>query len=73
MSLGLVITIAALAVATGLFVIAAVQLRRPIEPGRPRLVPWLGVQMFCVMLTVFMLAHLVSLLTGTPLVGRRGY
>jgi ABC-type branched-subunit amino acid transport system permease subunit len=71
--LGLVSTLAIMAAAIGIFALALVVTRRPTEPGRPRMVPWVGVQMVCVLVAVFMLAHLVSLITGTPLIGRRGY
>jgi hypothetical protein len=71
--LGLVPTLAIMAAAIGIFVLALIVTRRPTEPGRPHMIPWVGVQMVCVLVAVFMLAHLVSLITGTPLVGRRGY
>ena len=69
----LAVTLIALAAVVALFVIAYVRAHRPIEPGRPRMVPWFGIQMVCLVLIVVLLAHLVSLLTGTPLVSRRGY
>ncbi len=45
--------------------------RRPSEPGRLRLVPYTGLQFVGLLVVVLMLAHLVTLLTGTPLEGRR--
>lgn len=69
----LAVTLIALAAVVALFVIAYIRAHRPIEPGRPRMVPWFGIQMVCLVLIVVLLAHLVSLITGTPLVSRRGY
>jgi len=60
-------------IAIGLFATALIVTRRPAPPGKPRMVPWVGVQMVCILVTVFMVAHLVSIITGTPLLGRQGY
>ena len=46
--------------------------RRPSEPGKPRLVPYLALQYVALLLVVLMLGHLVTLLTGKPFEGRRG-
>jgi len=72
-AVGLVVTLVIIGISLSLFTTALVVNRRPATPGRPRMVPWTGVQMVTILITVFMVAHLVSLLTGHPLVGRNGY
>jgi hypothetical protein len=62
-----------MAVSFGVFILATVIVRRPAELGKPRMTPWVGVQMMCVLMTVFSFTDLVSLMTGTPVVGRQGY
>jgi uncharacterized membrane protein YjjB (DUF3815 family) len=71
MSLELTIAILAAAVVVGLA--ANLLSRRQPAPGEVRLVPYLGVQFVCLAVAVVMLAHLISLLTGTPLQGRLGF
>lgn len=44
--------------------------RRPRPFGKPPLVPYTAIQVLAVLVTILMLAHLVSLLTGHPLKGR---
>lgn len=63
-------TLIVLALCAALFGVANYISRRPAELGRPRLVPWHGVQFLALIGMVLMLAHLVTLLTGQPLVGR---
>lgn len=56
-------------------VVAAVALwldNRPYVPGRVWRVPWRGIGFLAVVAAVVLGAHLVSLLTGTPFVGRMG-
>lgn len=71
--MGLVITLVVIGISLSLFTAAMLVTRRPATPGRPRMVPWVGVQMVCILVTVVMVAHLVSLITGAPLIGRQGY
>jgi ABC-type nickel/cobalt efflux system permease component RcnA len=68
MSLGLAIAVllAALLVAG----VANWRERRPRDLGKPSLVPYSAIQVLAVVVIILMLAHLVSLLTGTPLHGR---
>lgn len=63
-------TLIVLGLAAALAGFANYKTRRPGEPGRPSLVPYAGLQYVGLLLIVLMLAHLVTLLTGTPLVGR---
>lgn len=67
LELTLALMIAALLVAA----FANWQLRRPFLE-RIRLVPWFAVQFVAVAIALVMAAHLVTLLTGQPLVSRRG-
>jgi hypothetical protein len=69
MSLGL--TLAVLFAALVVAALANWRERRPRELGRPPLVPYTAIQVVAVLVIVLMLAHLVSVLTGQPLRGRR--
>jgi hypothetical protein len=71
--MGLVSTVVIMGLSLSLFATAMIVNRRPAMPGRPRMIPWVGVQMVCILVTVVMFAHLISLMTGHPLVGRQGY
>lgn len=44
--------------------------RRPRPLGTPPMVPYIAIQALAILVVILMLAHLVSLLTGTPLKGR---
>jgi hypothetical protein len=66
LALTLVILLAAL-LAAGL---ANWRERHPRPLGRPTMVPYIAVQAIASLVVILMLAHLVSLLTGTPLKGR---
>jgi hypothetical protein len=68
MSLSLTLTV--LAVCVAVLGIAQIRERRKYEPGRITLIPWVPLQFLAMMGMILMLAHLVSLLTGEPLVGR---
>ncbi len=65
-------TLIILAAAAAAAVLANWQERRPREVGETTLVPWIWVQIVAVVVAILMLAHLVSLLTGTPLKSRFG-
>lgn len=68
MDLTVTLVILGLAVAiTGFSIFKA---RQPYEPGRVRWIPYAGLQYVGLLFVVLMLAHLVTLLTGTPLIGR---
>jgi hypothetical protein len=70
MSLG--VTLGVLAAAAVLLAAASLGARRPREPGELPLVPYGAIQFLAMVAIVLMLAHLVTLLTGHPLVGRLG-
>jgi uncharacterized membrane protein YidH (DUF202 family) len=63
-------TLALLAVGVALAAVSRWQEVKPRELGQPRLFPSTLVLAVGVLLTVVAAAHLVSLLTGTPLHGR---
>jgi hypothetical protein len=63
-------TLAALGGVLVLLVVAERRARRPFDPSAPGLVPWRGVILLCGVLAVVLLAHVVSLATGTPLASR---
>lgn len=66
LALTLAILLAALAIAG----LANWRERRPRPLGRPPMVPYIAIQAIAILVIILMLAHLVSLLTGTPLKGR---
>ena len=71
MSLGW--TLALLAIGLSLAALARWQESRPRALGEVRLFPVLPVMAVGVLLSVLAAAHLVSLLTGSPLKGRLGF
>jgi len=68
--MSLTLTLVILAVCLGVLGVAQIRERRKYEPGRISLVPWLPLQFLAIFGIILMLAHLVTLLTGEPLVGR---
>ena len=66
----LALTLVLLALGLALAGFANFMSRRPPEPGRVRLVTYTELQFLGLLVVVLMLAHLVTLLTGTPLEGR---
>ena len=66
------VTLAALAAAIALFLYATYKARQPKEDGKLRWIPYGGVQFVAILVIVVALAHMVTLLTGHPFVGRRG-
>lgn len=66
----LALTVALLLLALAVAGAANWRERRPRDLGRPPLVSYTAIQMIALVVAILMLAHLVSLLTGTPLVGR---
>jgi len=47
--------------------------RRPYQPGRIWQPPYIAIMWLALLLLIVMLAHLVTLLTGTPLQSRFGF
>jgi hypothetical protein len=68
----LTVTLAVLVVALLIFGAATIVNRRPRIPGEVRLIPLGAVQFLALLVAILMVAHLISLLTGVELTGRRG-
>jgi hypothetical protein len=69
MSLEWAETIAAFVVAVALYVWANLVARRPVDLLRPRLISPVLVMSVSAIVAILMLAHMVSLATGTPFAG----
>lgn len=61
-----------LGVAFALLVLATWQTRRKREPGKLPIIPWVGVQYVAVVVIIIVSIHVIGLLTGQELKGRRG-
>ncbi len=46
--------------------------KRPIDPTKPRLIPTTPVLFLCLVVVIFAAAHMITLITGQPHVGRFG-
>ncbi|MEM7173174.1 MAG: hypothetical protein AAF530_23625 [Pseudomonadota bacterium] len=68
----LTVTLSVLAAALVLGLLANIISRRPTEPGKPRVIPYLAIQYLAILVVVLMLAHLITLWTGKPFTGRMG-
>ena len=66
-------TLCLLIAATALYVWAMLRERRPADLTRPRMIPSVPVMAVCAVIIMLMLAHLVTLLTGTPFQGSGGF
>jgi hypothetical protein len=68
--MSLTVTLILLVAGIAVFAGANYMSRRPVIPGNPSLVPWTALQFVGLVVVILMLAHLVTLLSGTPLEGR---
>jgi len=66
----LVPTLLMLACAAAIFLVARHFYEKPWEPGGGWRPPWLGIMFVSALVVLVAIAHLVSLITGTPLRGR---
>jgi hypothetical protein len=73
LEMGLGLTTAILVVAFAVFAGAIFLSRRPVEPGQVRMIPYGGIQFLAIAAVLVTAAHLISLLTGEPLIGRSGF
>ena len=64
------VTLGTLAAAALVFLLAAYMERRPKPDGELRWMPYIGIQMVALVVVILAIAHLVTLVTGTPFVGR---
>lgn len=65
-------TCAFLAVEIGLFLACLIQVRKPIDPLKPRMLPYNIIMIFLTVAIFATIAHIISLLTGHQLMPRRG-
>ena len=72
MNLDWTLTLTMLAASFGLFGFANWRARQPAQPLKVRMVNYNVVQILALVLVIVVLAHLVTLVTGTPYVSRRG-
>lgn len=70
--MGLNVTIGVLVVQLLLFAICFWQDRKPVNPGKPRLFPYRLVGLLLIVTSLATLAHLIALVTGSPVMPRRG-
>ena len=70
--MNLAVTIAILVIAAVALVASNIISRRPVELGEIRILPYSGIQFLSIVAILVTLAHLISLLTGQPFVGRSG-
>ncbi len=68
--LSLTATLIILAVCIAVLITAQIRERRRYKPGRVSLIPWVPLQFIAMLGVMLMLAHVISLLTGEPFVGR---
>ncbi|MCZ6861206.1 MAG: hypothetical protein O7I42_13190 [Alphaproteobacteria bacterium] len=68
--LSLTATLIILAVCIAVLIAAQIRERRHYKPGRVSLIPWVPLQFIAMLGVMLMLAHMISLLTGEPFVGR---
>ena len=71
MTLDLPATVAILVAALAVFGFAIWRASRPPNPMKVRMINYHIVQIFTIIVLLLMLAHLVSLVTGHPMVGRQ--
>lgn len=72
MSTDMMITLAVLAVEVVLFLLCLMRIRQPVDPTRPRLLPYNIIMIFLVVAIFATIAHIISLITGHQLQPRRG-
>lgn len=72
MSDQLMLTLLVLAAEVVLFAVCTIRARRPIDPLRPRMVPYNAVMIILAVAIMATVAHIISLLTGHQLMPRRG-
>lgn len=68
--LSLTATLIILGICIAVLVAGQIRERRRYEPGRVGLIPWVPLLFIALLGVMLMLAHVISLLTGEPFVGR---
>ena len=72
MTSSLTITLIILAAEVALFILCLIRVRRPVDPLRPRLIPYNVIMILLTVAIFATLAHVISLMTGNQLMPRRG-
>ena len=72
MDIGLYPTLGLVALSLGLFAFAYWRAHKPAEPLKVRMMNYHYLMFFSAVLTLVMLAHLVSVVSGHPFAGRTG-
>lgn len=72
MTSNLTITLIILAAEIALFIVCLIRIRRPVDPLRPRLIPYNVIMILLTVAIFATLAHVISLMTGSQLMPRRG-
>jgi TRAP-type C4-dicarboxylate transport system permease small subunit len=67
----MILTFLGLAISGGLFAFAMIMSNRPIVPGEVRMFPYTALMFISIMAIIVLVGHLITLVTGTPLVGKR--
>ena len=73
MELNLPVTLSIVILTMAMFAFANWRARQPAQPLKVRMVNYHVVQIVCLVVLLLMLAHLMTLLTGTEFQGRRGF
>ena len=71
MEMNLTVTLIIVGLTVALFAFAAWRARQPAQPLKVRMVNYHVVQIVCIVVILVMGAHLITLLTGGPVTGRR--
>ena len=70
--MGLNVTLTLLVIQLILLGLSIWQDRKPVNPLKPRLLPYRLISLILVVMILATLAHLVALITGNPVMRRRG-
>ena len=68
--LSLTATLIILAACIAVLVAGQIRERRRYKPGRISLIPWVPLQFIAMLGVMLMLAHVISLVSGKPFIGR---
>ncbi len=71
--MNLTVTLSFLIFGAGLIIWANWRERKDTVPGNPPLISYPALQFLGVFIVIIMAAHLITLLTGKPFAGRRGF
>lgn len=66
-------TLLSLGIAIAVVIVATIKDRAPYQPGKLWVVPWRWLLAFALLAVLVLSAHMVSLMSGRPLLGRAGF